>query len=99
MLVLFIALSLVVVGTLGLAPHGPWDQFNFAPQSRASRPTRIHSVQGNVQNANALVSSGTTSLNGNGSFIVLDFGQEVNKTTRTKIHTTDANLGRRSYFP
>lgn len=79
MLTLLATLSFIALQVVALAPHGPWDKFNFAPKSRTSRPTRIHSLQGDVQNAKALVDSsmGTAVLNGNGSFVVVDFGQEV----------------------
>ncbi|KAF5355117.1 hypothetical protein D9756_005314 [Leucocoprinus leucothites] len=77
MLVLLVTLSFIVLQVLAVAPKGPWDQFNFAPRNRTSRPTSIHSTQGNVRNAQALIGSGTARLTGNGSFIVVDFGQEV----------------------
>ena len=79
MLTLLIVLSAVALRTLAVAPQGPWDQFNFAPQNRISRPRSIHSTQGVVDNANSLLSfpSGTASLNETGSFVVVDFGQEV----------------------
>jgi hypothetical protein len=77
MLVSFISVALIAAGALGLAPHGPWDRFNFAPENRISLPTKVHSIQGNVKNANALVGSGTAEFNENGSFVTLDFGQEV----------------------
>ncbi|KAF9447500.1 glycoside hydrolase family 78 protein [Macrolepiota fuliginosa MF-IS2] len=72
-------LSLISFQAAAVAPPGPWDSFNFAPKNRTSRPTSIRTVSGDVQNAGALVNSsaGATILSGNGSFVVVDFGQEV----------------------
>ncbi|EKM80982.1 hypothetical protein AGABI1DRAFT_37827 [Agaricus bisporus var. burnettii JB137-S8] len=94
MLTSFIAVVLIAADAFGLAPHGPWDQFNFAPESRISRPTQIHSIQGNVQNADALISSGTANFNGNSSFVTLDFGLEVGgRVFFDVVHSTgDARL-------
>ncbi|EKM80757.1 hypothetical protein AGABI1DRAFT_90662 [Agaricus bisporus var. burnettii JB137-S8] len=94
MLASFIAIALIAAEGFGLAPHGPWDQFNFAPENRISRPTRIHSIQGNVQNADALVGSKTAEFNGNNSFVTLDFGQEVGgRVFFDVVHSTeDARL-------
>lgn len=70
----------------GLAPRGPWDKFNLAPPTRVSRPKSIYASRGNVQDQQNLSSSangsGITTLLGNGSFIVLDFGQEVRPQLR-----------------
>ena len=72
-----VALLFSALQASSIAPKGPWDNFNFAPKNRTSRPARIHSTQGNVQNAQALVGFGTATITGNGSFVVVDFGQEV----------------------
>jgi len=72
-----VALPFIVLQVFSIAPKGPWDHFNFAPKSRTSRPTNIHSTQGNIQNAQALIGSGIATLTGNGSYVVVDFGQEV----------------------
>jgi len=77
MLASLVALLLIALQAFSIAPKGPWDHFNFAPKNRTSRPASIHSTQGNVQNAQALIGSGTATLAGNGSFVVIDFGQEV----------------------
>lgn len=78
------ALSLLAAAIplcLGLAPQGPWDEFNLAPASRISRPNGIYSFQGSVQDQHNLLespkTSGVATLSGKGSYIVLDFGQEV----------------------
>ncbi|KAJ3569435.1 hypothetical protein NP233_g5042 [Leucocoprinus birnbaumii] len=62
---------------LAAAPKGPWDQFNIAPKSRDSRPIKVHSVRGEVQDPGALIGSGTATFAEDSSFVVLDFGQEV----------------------
>ncbi|KAH0589089.1 hypothetical protein H2248_004860 [Termitomyces sp. 'cryptogamus'] len=61
------------------APPGPWDGFNFAPLSRNVRPKALHSSGGNVEALDQLVPphDGSATLIGNGSYFVLDFGQEV----------------------
>jgi len=72
-----VALLFIALQAFSIAPKGPWDHFNFAPKSRTSWPTSIHSTQGNIQNAQALIGSGAATFTGNGSFAVVDFGQEV----------------------
>ena len=60
------------------APAGPWDAFNFAPDSKTVRPAAIFKTVGEVQNPKQLLSpSGKSKLIGNGSYVTLDFGKEV----------------------
>ncbi|KAG6827972.1 hypothetical protein H0H92_009798 [Tricholoma furcatifolium] len=61
------------------APTGPWDNFNYAPSSRTVRPKFLHSSSGKVQAPEQLVppNDGSATFIENGSYIVLDFGQEV----------------------
>ncbi|PCH42962.1 glycoside hydrolase family 78 protein [Wolfiporia cocos MD-104 SS10] len=59
------------------APSGPWDQFNLAPGSRIVHPKAIHNLSGTVENAINLLANGSATLSGNGSYVTLDFGQEV----------------------
>ncbi|KAJ3570977.1 hypothetical protein NP233_g4058 [Leucocoprinus birnbaumii] len=66
-----------VFQVLAAVPKGPWDQFNITPKSRDSRPIKVHSVRGEVQDPGALIGSGTATFAEDGSFVVLDFGQEV----------------------
>ncbi|KAJ7061482.1 Six-hairpin glycosidase [Mycena amicta] len=74
---LFVIISLVSSG-LCLAPAGPWDAFNYAPNSKTVYPASIHSTVGTVTNANELVdNAGSATLSGNGSWLTLDFGKEV----------------------
>ena len=67
--------ALRVVGAS--APTGPWDSFNYAPKSRTVFPTSITKTTGTVRNARGLVSTGSATLFGNGSWVALDFGIEV----------------------
>lgn len=63
------------------APAGPWDAFNYAPESKTVYPSAVRQVQGNVVAAENLVGSGgeggSAVLEGEGSYVVLDFGKEV----------------------
>ncbi|KAF9456654.1 glycoside hydrolase family 78 protein [Collybia nuda] len=75
-------LLIPLIGThqgIAVAPPGPWDAFNFAPPTRTVLPKAIHSIHGLVQDSRQLVASnkGQAIFNGNGSYVVLDFGQEV----------------------
>ncbi|KAG6869116.1 hypothetical protein C0993_001681 [Termitomyces sp. T159_Od127] len=74
-----LSFSLLFISVDARAPPGPWDRFNFAPSSRIVRPEGLHSSGGNVEAPEQLVSphDGSATLLGNGSYIVLDFGQEV----------------------
>ena len=71
------AVFISVCSTLASAPSGPWDVFNYAPDSRVVRPTAIHSTSGSVRGASRLTTtSGKVTLQ-NGTWIALDFGKEV----------------------
>lgn len=70
-------LFVIITTCTGLAPPGPWDKFNYAPSSRDVGPKAIHSTNGDVQGPSSLLKTGTATLSGNGSYVVLDFGQEV----------------------
>ena len=59
------------------APSGPWDAFNFAPESRTIYPRAVWGTHGNVTNAENVLSDGSLTLSGNGSYVALDFGYEV----------------------
>ncbi|KAH8112125.1 Six-hairpin glycosidase [Phellopilus nigrolimitatus] len=70
--------SLCVALSFASAPSGPWDAFNYAPESRIVRPAAVFRLHGNVENASNLVSSsGEATLNESGSYVSLDFGKEV----------------------
>ncbi|TFK44722.1 Six-hairpin glycosidase [Crucibulum laeve] len=77
-----------------VAPPGPWDKFNFAPQSKVVRPGKIHSVDGQVQGATGLLaSSGKATIAANGSFVVLDFLQEVGGRVSFNIDQASSSSG------
>ncbi|KAF8914645.1 Six-hairpin glycosidase [Mucidula mucida] len=77
-------LSLLTVAALvsqckALAPLGPWDTFNYAPDSRTVYPTAIYTVHGDVSAPENLIGDGTSgsaTLSAY-SWIALDFGVEV----------------------
>ena len=63
---------------LGSAPKGPWDAFNYAPDSRTVRPQTIYNVSGSVKGSDKLLTeAGLTTFSGNQSYVTLDFGVEV----------------------
>ncbi|KAF5385994.1 hypothetical protein D9615_002248 [Tricholomella constricta] len=74
-----LTLCLGIGFSIARAPPGPWDAFNYAPSSRTVHPKVVHSVHGVVQHPHQLVAShgGSATLTGNGSYVVLDFSQEV----------------------
>ncbi|KZT65106.1 glycoside hydrolase family 78 protein [Daedalea quercina L-15889] len=72
-----LGLLLLATSALGAAPSGPWDAFNFAPPSRTVYPRYVRQSGGNVTGATNLLSEGSTTLSGNGSYVTLDFGYEV----------------------
>ncbi|KIJ64349.1 glycoside hydrolase family 78 protein [Hydnomerulius pinastri MD-312] len=74
----FVIFSCYFALVLGVAPAGPWDAFNLAPKSKTVYPKAIYTTEGSVETPESLVtSSGSTTLTGNGSWVALDFGQEV----------------------
>lgn len=72
-----LAVLLLCSGAAGSAPSGPWDSFNFAPETRLVRPTAVHLLSGSVQNARNLISSSGKAEFSNGSWVTLDFEKEV----------------------
>ncbi|KAF7327050.1 Glycoside hydrolase family 78 protein [Mycena kentingensis (nom. inval.)] len=75
----------------GVAPKGLWDAFNYAPESRIARPASVRDVIGNVKDASGLVKSPTSkaTLNGNGSYVVLDWGFEVGGVLSLSINAAE----------
>ena len=56
---------------------GPWQKYNFAPESRTLFPQSVYKTEGNVENASFLVSKGEggpTKLSGKEALLTLDFG-------------------------
>ena len=73
-------ISLWAAASLGSAPRGPWDAFNYAPATRVVRPTAIFRTNGAVSGPEKLLQEeGKATLSGEGSYISLDFGKEVSK--------------------
>lgn len=72
-----------------VAPGGPWDSFNFAPDSKTLWPAAIHETHGSVKDGQELISnSGKATLSGEGSWIALDYGKEVYPVAIAFIHQT-----------
>lgn len=67
-------------GVNAVAPAGPWDAFNYAPESRTVYPSSVRLTEGSVVGSDNLVggsANGSATLEGAGSYVVLDFGKEV----------------------
>ena len=79
LLLLSIFLLSFIPISFSLAPKGPWDSFNYAPQSRTVRPKSIRGTVGAVEGAHNLINStnGLATLLGN-SYVTVDFDIEVN---------------------
>jgi hypothetical protein len=56
---------------------GRSDKYNFSPSSRFLKPIAVVETQGRVLSPNAVLSGGTTVLQGQWSYLVFDFGKEV----------------------
>lgn len=80
------------------APAGPWDAFNYAPNSRTVRPTAIKEVSGRIENPQHLTSKGRATLVGNGAWVALDFGIEVSTRIISRIFHGLTCLGRRPHL-
>ncbi|KAK7455854.1 hypothetical protein VKT23_010891 [Stygiomarasmius scandens] len=71
-----VALRLLGVGAV--APSGPWDAFNYAPETRVVTPISVRAVEGDVVNAEGLLGAASgAEFTSSGSWVVLDFGKEV----------------------
>ncbi len=53
------------------------DSYNLSPASRILSPAAVLRSYGQIDSANAVLSSRATKLTGQGSYLVLDFGKEV----------------------
>ena len=79
---LALTLAGVVPRTTASAPAGPWDTFNFAPASKTVYPVAIRRTEGNVSSSEMLINNnGEALLNGNDSWVTLDYGKEVRTLT------------------
>jgi hypothetical protein len=57
------------------------DDYNLSPSSRTLAPVAVQRIQGGVSSSDQMLSGGTTTIKGMGSYIVLDFGKEVGGIT------------------
>jgi Bacterial alpha-L-rhamnosidase 6 hairpin glycosidase domain len=53
------------------------DDYNLSPSSRTLAPVAVQRIYGGVSSSDQMLSGGTTTIKGMGSYIVLDFGKEV----------------------
>jgi hypothetical protein len=53
------------------------EDYNLSPSSRTLEPVAVQRISGGVTSPDQLLSGGTTTIQGMGSYIVLDFGKEV----------------------
>ncbi|KAK7046114.1 hypothetical protein VNI00_007117 [Paramarasmius palmivorus] len=71
-------LCLFPLAAFGRAPLGPWDSFNYSPNSRIVHPVSVRRVEGTVDSAGGLVdATGRVTTFDEGSWVALDFGVEV----------------------
>jgi hypothetical protein len=73
----------IATGVKSLAPSGPWDEFNFAPKTRTVYATSIRHVEPTVSGSDNLLlpTGGSATLEGEGAWVTLDFGKEVDLQT------------------
>lgn len=71
--------------SLGACSHDsvilPDDDYNLSPSSRTLAPVAVQRIYGGVSSPGQMLSGGTTTIKGMGSYIVLDFGKEVGGIT------------------
>lgn len=79
-----LVLVLVTLGlmlSLGACSHDsvtlPDDNYNLSPSSRTLAPVAVQRISGGVSSSDQMLSGGTTTIKGVGSYIVFDFGKEV----------------------
>lgn len=58
-------------------PLGSEQTYNLSPASRLIKPVSITEVHGQVANPSAILSGSATTLRGQNSYVVLDFGKEI----------------------
>ncbi|KAJ7242348.1 glycoside hydrolase family 78 protein [Mycena haematopus] len=93
MLPQFYSLALLIPLCAALAPNGPWDAFNYAPESKVVRPVSVRNVSGTVEGADGLVqeSDAQATFIGNSSYVVLDWGKEVGGILSLTINNATAS--------
>ena len=57
------------------------DDYNLSPSSRTLAPVAVQRIYGGVSSPDQILSGGTTTIKGMGSYIVLDLGKEVGGIT------------------
>ena len=57
------------------------DDYNLSPSSRTLAPVAVQRIHGGVSSSDQMLTGGTTTIKGMGSYIVLDFGKEVGGIT------------------
>jgi hypothetical protein len=67
------------------------DDYNLPPSSRTLTPVAVQRIQGAVSSSDQMLSGGTTTLSGKGSYIVLDFGKEVGGIPSLQFGTASDN--------
>ncbi|KAJ7328778.1 glycoside hydrolase family 78 protein [Mycena albidolilacea] len=93
MLSRFYPLILSIPLCAALAPNGPWDAFNYAPESKVVKPVSVRTVSGTVEGADSLVqdSSAQATFTGDSSYVVLDWGKEVGGILSLTINNATAS--------
>jgi hypothetical protein len=67
------------------------DDYNLPPSSRTLTPVAVLRTHGAVSSSGEMLSGGTTSLHGKGSYIVFDFGKEVGGIPTLQFGSTSDN--------
>jgi hypothetical protein len=67
------------------------DDYNLPPSSRTVAPVAVLRIHGSVSASDEMLSGGTTTLSGKGSYIVLDFGKEVGGIPSVQFGTASDN--------
>lgn len=85
------SLATAVVGptaAVAAPPAGALAALNYSPTTRTLAPVRIQGTSGTVTNPTNVISGTDTRLNGQNSYVVLDFGREVGGTATLSFHGT-----------
>ena len=77
----FVLVTLGLLLSLGACSHDSVtfseDDYNLSPSSRTLAPVAVQRIHGDVSSSGQMLTGGTTTIKGMGSYIVLDFGKEV----------------------
>jgi hypothetical protein len=80
----FVLVTLGLMLSLGACSHDSVTSdvdYNLSPFSRTLAPVAVQRIQGEVSSSDQILTGGTTTIKGMGSYIVLDFGKEVGGIT------------------